>query len=138
LKLTFAGCERGDSVIVDSDVLVWALRKNPRAAAAINAIDSVSVSIVTVMELFQGARDKREANEVTSLLDGLKARVLPLTESVGFRALTYIEEHALSTALGIPDALIAATAVEAGERILTGNDRHFRVVQELGIQVFRP
>ncbi len=36
------------------------------------------------------------------------------------------------------DALIAATAIEAGEPILTGNDKHYRAIDQLEIKRFRP
>jgi len=36
------------------------------------------------------------------------------------------------------DALIAATALERGFDLLTANDRHYRHVEELDVEVFRP
>ena len=36
------------------------------------------------------------------------------------------------------NALIAATALERGFDLLTANDRHYRHIEELGIEVFRP
>ncbi len=36
------------------------------------------------------------------------------------------------------NALIAATAIERGLDLLTANDRHYRHIEELGIEVFRP
>lgn len=47
-------------------------------------------------------------------------------------------QHALSHSLQRADATIAATALELGVDLLTGNDKHYRPVQALGVEVIRP
>jgi predicted nucleic acid-binding protein len=64
--------------------------------------------------------------------------VVPLDEGIGYRAAALIEEHALASRLQIPDALIAATALERGEVLATANARHFRAVRKLELKVLRP
>ncbi|NLS97707.1 MAG: type II toxin-antitoxin system VapC family toxin [Planctomycetaceae bacterium] len=125
-------------MIVDTDVLIWVLRGNAKAAEAVDRISARRISIVTYMELLQGAADKREMKAIKSFLAALQFRTLPLTESVGFRALGYIEEYSLASSVNMADALIAATAIEAGEPILTGNDKHYRAIDQLEIKRFRP
>ena len=49
-----------------------------------------------------------------------------------------MEEYALSASLGMADALIAATVIEANERLLTGNDRHYKAIKDLSLKRFRP
>jgi predicted nucleic acid-binding protein len=49
-----------------------------------------------------------------------------------------MEELALSAGLELADALIAATACEHGIKLCTANARHYRVVADLGLHVFRP
>jgi predicted nucleic acid-binding protein len=49
-----------------------------------------------------------------------------------------MEEDALSTALSMADALIAATAVEADRVLITGNVKHYRVIKDLEIKRLRP
>ena len=65
-------------------------------------------------------------------------RVLPLTDAIGHRASIYVEEYGLGTALGVADALIAATAVEQAERLCTANQRYYSPIKELRTKVFRP
>jgi len=125
-------------MIFDTDVLIWALRGNTRAAAAVNAADEREVSVVSYMEILQGARDKSEVKAIQGFLTDLHFRMPPLTENIGHRASIYVEEYALSAGMALADALLAATAVEAHARLLTGNDRHFRVIQELDVKAFRP
>jgi predicted nucleic acid-binding protein len=52
--------------------------------------------------------------------------------------LTLIEEHALLAGLHLEEALIAATAMEAGEVLATSNFRHFRVIHRLESKAFHP
>jgi predicted nucleic acid-binding protein len=122
----------------DTDVLIWLLRGNQKAGRLLTADEDRSLSVVSYMELLQGARDKKEVRVVQDFLGDLGFRVLPLTENIGHRALVYIEEYALRAGLCVADALIAATAVE-GKRILcTANQRHYRVVNDLNARHFVP
>lgn len=47
-------------MLVDTDVLIWNLRGNARAADRLDAMPRFLVSAVTYMELVQGVRDKSE------------------------------------------------------------------------------
>lgn len=48
----------------------------------------------------------------------------------------YIERYYLSHSLEIADALIAATAAINALPLLTGNDRHYKIVFDLEIRTF--
>lgn len=49
-----------------------------------------------------------------------------------------MESLTLSHGLQMADALIAATALEHGLPVLTGNVKHFRAVDALKIEAFEP
>ena len=49
-----------------------------------------------------------------------------------------IDAHALSGGLQLADALIAATAIEQGCVLLTGNTKHFSAIDALKIERFEP
>jgi hypothetical protein len=125
-------------VIFDTDVLIWALRGNRRAGKTIDEEGEPKVSIISYMELVQGARDKAELNAIRSFLRESGFTVLPLSESIGSLALDYLEDYALSGSLELADALIAATAVSGDEPLCTANTKHYRPLSDLTLKPFRP
>ncbi|HXP88340.1 MAG TPA: PIN domain-containing protein [Bryobacteraceae bacterium] len=122
----------------DSDVLIWFTRGEPEAIAWINTTPDRSMSIVAFIEVLQGARSRQDMRIIKESLNDLRFRILPLSESIGHSAAALIEEHAHSSGLRIEDALIAATAIEAGEVLATANTRHFAPIRGLAVKSFRP
>ncbi|MDY0167006.1 MAG: type II toxin-antitoxin system VapC family toxin [Thermoguttaceae bacterium] len=125
-------------MIFDTDVLIWLLRGNQRAAQAIDRTEHRAISLISYMELLQGARNKGEIKAIKALLSELQVQLLPLSENIGHRASIYMEEYTLISALSMPDALIAATAIETNSPLLTGNVKHYRAINELYLERFRP
>lgn len=124
-------------MIFDTDVLIWFFRGNGRAAREIERAPERMISLVSVMELYQGSRSRQELRGIANFLQLSSFRVLPLNEPIGQIAAGLIEEHALGSGLQIPDALIAATALERRSALLTGNVKHFRQVPKLVLRPFR-
>jgi len=122
----------------DTDVLIWVFRGNTKAARQIDQDTDRSLSVVSFMELLQGAADKREMRLIKDFIKECAIAVLPLTENIGHRASIYMEEFGLASGLRVADALIAATASENHLRLWTGDHRHFRPIQDLEISIFRP
>ena len=125
-------------MIFDSDVLIWFLRGESDAVALIEADPDRAVSVITLMEAVQGSRSKAHMRTILDLFAASGFRVLPLSESIGHLAAGLIEEHTLAHGLQMPDALIAATAIEAGEVLVTANLRHFRPIRRLALKPFHP
>ncbi len=125
-------------MLFDTDVMIWALRGNKKAAACIDETDILYISAVSYMELLKGARSKNEQKAIKVFLRDLRFEHLPLTEAISHRAVIYVEEFALSSGLELADALIASTACEQGIDLCTANDKHYRAVSDLSIHVFRP
>ena len=131
-------CARGAFLLVDTDVLIWLLRGKGSARAAVEACSSVEISAVAYMELLQGVRSNAELRLLRRTVRRSGWRILPLTEAIGHRATLYIERFGLSHGLRLADALIAATAVEAGAALLTGNARHYRCISEVSVTAYAP
>jgi predicted nucleic acid-binding protein len=125
-------------VLFDTDVLIWFLRGNSRAAEAIQEEPERWISIVTYMELIQGVKNKQEARTIRSFLKEYGFELLALTENIGHRAAIYIEEYSLMSGLRMADALVAATATENRTALCTGDYGHYTALKDVDIVRFRP
>ena len=125
-------------MLFDTDVLIWIQRGNHRAGALVEKEEERRISVLTYMELLQGARDKRQHEYILDFLHEFSFHILPLSENIGHRAAIYIEEYSLSPGLRAGDAIIAATATENGLLLCTTNVRHFRPIRELKLRAFKP
>ena len=47
-------------MLVDTDVLIWHLRGLPKATRKLDALDRLTISAVTYLELLQGFRNRAE------------------------------------------------------------------------------
>ena len=103
-----------------------------------DALPGLQLSAISYIELVQGTPKKRELETLKADLDQSRATTLPITEAISARAFTLVENHFHSHALQLADALIAATAIEHGLSLATANDKHYRVITNLQLEVFRP
>jgi predicted nucleic acid-binding protein len=81
-------------------------------------------------------RNKAELQALKKMLQQRHAQLLPITAAITERAGTLLETLTLSHGLGMGDALIAATALEHGHTLLTGNTKHFAAVDNLQLEEF--
>ena len=109
-------------LLVDTDVFIDHLRG---ARELRTGRHRIHYSVVTRAELFAG-------NTATKLSAQLLApfRELPVDRDVAERAGRVRRE----VGIPMPDALIAATALEHGLGIATRNDKHFRAVPGLRVR----
>jgi predicted nucleic acid-binding protein len=125
-------------VLFDTDVFIWAQRGNLKAATAIEREPIRFLCVQTYLELFQDARNRAEQQTTKQFLADFRFTLLPLTETIGHRAMVYIEEYALASGLRAGDALIAATATENNLTLLSGNGKHFKPIHGLRLKIFTP
>lgn len=126
-------------IIVDSDVLIWCLRGNEKAHILIDQYTSgFHISVVTYIELVQGMKNKRELGILRSFLKKRNVEVLQITPNISINAMFYVEEHFLSHSLMLADALIAATCIDYGFPLLTGNEKHYKIIRNIEIKKFSP
>ena len=119
--------------VIDSNILIDAM--NGVAAAVSFLIEQqeteVQISIVSAMELIAGCRNKNEMGELQRFLQ--KCTFLPITATSSQIAYQLMESFYLSHGLVLPDALIAATALEHDLTLYTRNTRHFRMIPQLKV-----
>lgn len=125
-------------MIFDTDILIWFLRGNENAKRAVEEHSEISISAVTYMELVQGMKNKKELQTLKELIENLDVRIIPITPLITDTAMGLVEEFYLSNSMELADALIAATCKEYGEILYTSNDKHYKVVDGLKMQIFRP
>lgn len=125
-------------MLIDTDVIIWYLKGNEKAKTAIEKLSTFSISVITYMELVQGMRNQRELRELRRALKDWKANILYIDEEISSKAMFLVERHFLSDSMRLADALIASTALTNGLPILTANDKHYKVVKQLKLVVFRP
>ncbi len=125
-------------MLFDIDILVWIQKGSHRAAALVEREGERCISVLTYMELLQGAREKRQHEYVLDFLSEYGFRILPLSENIGHRAAIYIEEYSLAHGLRAGDAIIAATATDNNLTLCTSNLRHYRPIKELKLKALKP
>ena len=125
-------------MLFDTDIFIWAQRGNRRAVSTMEQAPERSLSVLTYMELLQGATSVRQHAQVKDFLTTFDFHLLPLTENIGHRAAIYVEEYGLAAGVRAADAVIAATATEHHLILVSGNVTHFKAIHDLKLAPFTP
>ena len=125
-------------MIIDTDVLIWYMRGNERAYQFIEKLQTFNISVITYMELVQGMRNKNELNSLRKALHVWNTKILYISEEISAKAMFLVEQHYLSHSVQLADALIGATAIHYGLPLVTGNDKHYKIIKGLKIKKFKP
>jgi tRNA(fMet)-specific endonuclease VapC len=123
-------------VIIDTTVLVDLLRGSSQARSFLSGVpfDERLISAVTVAELVEGCRNRRELAVLERELR-LYA-VVWIDEAQSRLADRWHRRFRLSKGIGYLDCLIGAAAFCTSASVVTLNDKHFRVLP--GVIVSRP
>ncbi len=89
------------------------------------------------MELVQGMRNKDELRTLQQTLKQWNVKTIYVNEEISAKALFFVEEYFLSHSMQLADALIGATATMYGMTLITANDKHYKIIKELEMVVFR-
>ena len=119
-------------VIIDADIIIELLRKNPLAKSfIINDIGNpkIVLSCVTVAEIEQGAKNKEDIQHISKMLK--EYIIVPINYSISAIFSKLFENFVLSHNSGIPDTLVAATALHYDLPLLSMNQKHFKHIPGL-------
>jgi predicted nucleic acid-binding protein len=124
-------------MLFDTDIFIWVQKGNASAALLMETSEERYLSVQTYMELLQSAQNKKQHKQIKDFLAAFDFIIIPFTENVGHRACIYIEEYTLSSGIRAGDAIIAATAIENNLTLVTSNAKHFKMIKDLKLKVFR-
>jgi hypothetical protein len=93
---------------------------------------NLALSSITAMELYYGAMNRLELQRIRKNLSAFS--IIHISTTISETATRLIETYAKSHNLQLPDALIAATALETNSELLTLNMPDFRFINGLSIR----
>ena len=125
-------------MLIDTDVLIWYLRGNENAKKVIQANIPFKVSVISYIELMQGIQNKSELKALQKHLKKWSTEIIQIDENISTRAMFLIEDYNLSHSLEFGDAMIAATAIENHETLLTANIKHYSFIPNIQVNIFKP
>lgn len=127
-------------IVVDSDVLIDALRGQASAAERIRrGIETrgIATTAINAFELESGARTSQERDKITTLLAAFT--VLPVDEAASRAAASVRRDlESSGTGIGLADYLIAGVCLARRCKLLTRNREHFRRVRGLSLVSLDP
>lgn len=117
-------------MLVDTDILIDYFKGVAEAVAFVEShIDRLTVSAITVAELYQGVRDGAERDALATFI--LAIRVLDVNRSIGMQAGLFRRKYKATHGVGLADCLIAAAAQAHRLPLYTLNTKHFPMLEEV-------
>jgi len=117
-------------LLIDTDVLIDYLRDQADSVAYLESLTPpLTVSAITVAELYAGVRDGAERAVLDLFVDSF--RVIAIDEAIAIRAGLIRRDFGKSHGTGLADAIIAATAESQEAQLVTLNRKHFQMIENV-------
>ena len=117
-------------LLIDTDVLIDYLRGYPDAISYVESRqEQCLISVVTVAELYAGVREGEERTRLDGFLRAFE--IIPLDLYLAVQGGLYRRDYSKSHNVGLADALIAATATQRQVPLVTLNQKHFPMLQDV-------
>lgn len=118
-------------VICDTNIFINWFNNDKPTIKTLKTItkQNICMSVVTKMELLQGMGNKQELRVMRQRIADY--HILHFSKEISKLCAEYMETYHLSHSLQIPDAIIAATAVQCELPLFTYNLSDFRFIQNL-------
>ncbi|MEZ4775982.1 MAG: type II toxin-antitoxin system VapC family toxin [Bacteroidia bacterium] len=120
-------------MVIDTSVCIEFLRSRDKTQTRLFEIANqpeLMISSLTVFELYMGTTDEQKRNDVVLLLSGLE--IVPFDSMIAEKAgdlYRFLKKN--NQLIGVPDLLIASTALVLNHPILTINKGHFSRIPDL-------
>ena len=115
--------------LLDTNIFIEIYRGNVAIASIVDDMQEIAVCDVVRAELFYGARNKLDLQEISADLDGLP--IFSLQPQISEMAVNLVKTYCLSHKLEFADALIAATAIFHHIELFTLNRKDFEYIPNL-------
>jgi predicted nucleic acid-binding protein len=124
-------------ILLDTDIIIEFLkgRQNLKEKFSEIGYENINISAISLMELYFGAFNKKEIKSIITALSSLN--VVHMNESISVRSIELIEKYTKSHGLGLPDSIIAATAIDQKIELLTSNKKDFKFISSLKLHEFK-
>jgi len=123
--------EKENLVLCDTNIIIEFYKENITIIDNLKKIgqENIAVSIITAGELIYGALNKIELNQIRKDLFNLK--IIDIDYKKGNLFIDLMSKYSLSHNLTLPDAFIAATAIEENLPLFTLNVKDFQYMKSL-------
>ena len=118
-------------LMLDTNIVIDFLRQKPEVITFIGNYgkENLAISPIVAMEIYQGVLDKTDLDRTRKRLKGFAT--LNLDNEIISLALQLQLRYILSHRMGIPDSIIAATALVFNLELRTFNLKDFRFIPTL-------
>lgn len=125
-------------ILLDTDVCVEMLRGNQNVIESrIQSAENIAISFMTVAELFYGSERSGRAKETQLVVEEFLLSVTIIQSDLQvLKKFGQIKSHLYEGNILIPDAdiLVASTALIKCNKLITGNLKHFKRIENLKIE----
>jgi predicted nucleic acid-binding protein len=121
-------------VIVDTDILIDFSLDRPDAVQTMAILEenyTITVSVITAMELYAGCRSKKDLRIVDLLLSEIHIELV--TKTASEKAFEQMKTFRSSHGVEINDMLIAATAMTLEVKLISKNQKHYMFLPGLDL-----
>ncbi len=117
-------------ILLDTNILIDILKGNQKTIEKVQNFDTtLSISSISVMELYYGAINKAELNKLEKFVSLFN--VIHLSENISTYATKLVKTYAKSHSLDIPDSLIASTSLVNNYKLFTYNLKDFKYINHI-------
>jgi predicted nucleic acid-binding protein len=90
------------------------------------------------MELIQGMINKDEMKKFQKQVRKWNVDIIQIDKEISARAMFYVQEYALSHSMMLADGIVAATAVQHGEILVTAKEKYYKFIPTIEYEKFTP
>lgn len=115
--------------LLDTCIIIDYLKGKKEALHFIETLDQVSISVLTISELYAGVKGEKERQALSSFISCVQ--VIPLSNTMAELGGELKQQYFPSHGTGLMDALLAASAQKTNLVFITKNKKHFPMLPDL-------